>query len=157
MEQHREAETYLGCQRDPSSQAPGRRAGRQPCPAVTLQHLLQHYHGARHRHSALSRALRAKHSSFPRHFPSQGFSNPCNYTAKIKGISHTSESPQPRVGFTRPTPTCSLLTPGRFPFLALTPGHPGLWTAAGCLDLLQTDVLWQHPIWQWPRSAPERL
>lgn len=59
----------------------------------------------------------AKHSSFPSHFPSQGFSTPCNYTAKIKGVSHTSESPESRAGLTSPTPTCSSLTPWEvFPF-----------------------------------------
>lgn len=118
-----------------------------PCPA--LWHLLQHHHGARHPHSALSRAPMAKHSSFSWHCPSQGFSKPCNYPARIKGVPHTSESPESRAGFTSPTPTCSPLTPG-FPFLALLPAHPGLCTAAGCLDLLQRDVL-------CPRSAPERF
>lgn len=59
----------------------------------------------------------AKHSSFPSHFPSQGFSTPCNYTAKIKGVSQTSESPESRAGLTSPTPTCSSLTPWEvFPF-----------------------------------------
>lgn len=35
--------------------------------------------GARHRHSAVFRAPMAKRSSFPRRFPSPGFSHPCNY------------------------------------------------------------------------------
>lgn len=97
------------------------------------QRLMAPRYAERHRHSAIFRAPTAKHSSFPRHFPSRGFSHLCNYPQiKIKGISHTSESLRLSAGFSFPTPTHSSLPPGRFPFLAVTPRRSGPWTAAGC-------------------------